>query len=367
MDNKILKVILSILLAIIIFFIATYIGLVEIFSDMFDYFKLHTINFSNDNKIKNEKLVDIKEINNLYGVWKSIDIDFDNRFEAMITNDSITLYKYENGIKHIYWIGSFDIENSVVNINEKYIINSKNFKYVSTLIDTASTVDNKDFIYDNKQISFISQFNDEYENIVMNRYKEYDDRLRVIKYQGDRESKYNEKDNYTINLSDYIVSVPKYFDNEEDKLSNLIAENNIPSDFNISIPTLNNCIILSPSNTKSYAELFISEIKNVDFEDEEQFNNQVYENSQINNTNNEFIADRILYADDIITNERIYSTKSSTKDVDLYGMSFETYMWMKKTKSIVIIGVAYLYNDTSEYDYLEDYKKVIKNIRRNNN
>ena len=365
MNNKILKLIFSVFLALLIFCIITFIGITDIISNVFDLFKLKTIDIINDNRIKNEKIININTINDLYGIWKNNTKDFNNRYEAIIDKDSITLYRYDNGIKNIYWIGDFNIENIIYDVNKEYTIVSKNFKYVSMRIDKAATVDSKKFIYNNKCISFISQYDDNYENINLYRYKEYEDRLRVIKYSNNRESKYDDKTNLNIDLGDYTITYPYYFDTEEDILKNIINENSIPyNNEQYNIKTLNNDIVLSPSDNNSYAELYISEIKYVNFNDVDDFNN--YIKNTYNYYNNKLlITKRELYADNIITNELICSIKNMNYNDYICGMSFETYLWMQKTNSLLIVGIAYQYNDTSIYDYIKDYKKIIKNIKSN--
>ena len=47
-----------------------------------------------------------------------------------------------------------------------------------------------------------------------------------------------------------------------------------------------------------------------------------------------------------------------------YGMIFETYMLMKETNTNLIISIIYDYNDTSEYDYLSDYAKILKGLKK---
>lgn len=129
----------------------------------------------------------------------------------------------------------------------------------------------------------------------------------------------------------------------------------------------NNFLVYSPSSTDAYAELFIAEYVNANINDIDEYDKNIRENSFVHmNSMNEEIAklklegekdDRITY---VFSNR--YDDPESGRTI--YSMIFETHLLMKETNTSLIVSVTYSYDDVSDYDYLSDYAKVIKGIKK---
>ena len=373
MKKNLLKIAFAIFLGFILFFVALIFGLVDYVAQGLDEIRLDILYKNFNRQIKNEKQIEVKETKDFYGIWKEDCTDFKNRYEAIIDANSITVYKWDDGTdwKIIYWVGDFYLDDVIYDVNGKYIIESKNFTYVSSRIDTTAKSSSKNFTYDGENggtISFISQYNDDWVEIVLNRYEEVNDRLRVVKYQGERLGGYDDRTNKKIKINNYEISYPAYFDNEEEETRKETLEDVLlPSNYDITeFGIENNFIVLSPSDTKSHAELFIGEYKNIRFSSIEDFENSVLFSSDMWNADNyERVAIKRTDAESIYSIETICSTKYVGLDgIVIYGMGFETHLLMKENNMVLIIGVAYTYDDNSKYDYLGDYKQIIRGISK---
>ena len=83
---------------------------------------------------------------------------------------------------------------------------------------------------------------------------------------------------------------------------------------------------------------------------------------------NKVIAQEKIEGDNYDTIRYVYSNRYDDPESgrSIYGMKVETYMLMKETNSSFIISVSYDYDDVSDYDYLADYAKMLKGLRRVN-
>lgn len=371
MKKSLLKIVFAILLGFMLFFAALIFGFIDLVSQSTDKVKLDILYRNFNKQIKREKQITVREEKDFYGIWKDNSKDFENRYEAIIDENSITVYKWsdKSDWRTIYWVGDFHLDDIINNINGKATIESKNFTYISNRIDTAAKSSSKEFIYNGESgasLSFISQNNDDYIEIVLNRYEAVNDRLRVVKYQGKRVGGYDENTNKKVIINGYEVSYPSYFNHEEEETKKefindlLIPDGNIISEEGME----NNRIVLSPNNEKAYAELYIGEYRNLYFDSVENFKKFVEYNSEMwNMKDNDIILIKEVDSEEMASIEMICSTKyTDEKGIVTYGMAFETDIFMKEKNMVLIIGTAYDYNDNSGYDYLEDYKKVIKSI-----
>lgn len=359
--NIYMKICFVILIVIILFIIFTDSKMSDRFSIVLDYFKYQIISKNIDENIKKEKLVVINKKDDIYGFWKSEGIEFENRYEALIDENSMIIYKYnKNNMKTIYWLGSF---NKINNIDTEEII-SNNYKSISKYLSMAGQSDNKKFVYFDNSIKFESQYNDQSEHVVLKHYHPYNDRIRMIKYDNNRVPSFDFKNNNIIELDNYKISYPSYFDVEEENSRRNIPDNYV---YNIDKQMIEkNLIILSPSNQKSYAELFIGEYENANINNIYDLYTMIEDNSiNYNDDTNELVT----FAFDannnsimcIFTNE--YLDDNGNK---IYGLSFENWMYMNKYNQILIIGASYSNEDTSKYDYISDFESLIKNINNNN-
>ena len=362
--KRILKFIFALLIAIVIFFGLFVFDFTTSLSVAFDYFKVSIFTIRENEKIKKEKLHNIYNIDDIYGLWKDDTFGYEDRYEALIDEDSITIYKYQNNVKYIYWIGTFDAKILSLNSDIEQKIFSKNYNQISKYISVASQANTKEFIYDNQSIRFISQFNNDRYEVTLNRYNAYNDRIRMIKYQRDRESAWNESTNEKIILNNWTIEYPYYFDNEEEDIFR-----NIPDTWVYHIDNnmiAKNLITLSPSNTKSFAELFIGEYKNANIENVyELYDMMIDYSEQLNDANYDLITHSFDVENNVIMN------MFSTKYIDVYnsktqyGISLESWILKNETNEVLIIGTAYNYDDKSNYDYIGDYEKILQNIVKN--
>ena len=361
--KKILKLVFMLLVAIVILSFLISFNSVISFSELFDDFKMSISKMRENENIKREKLYEINTIDDMYGLWKDDSFGHKERYEALIDEDSITVYKYQNNKKYIYWIGTFDVKNLNFNSDGEQILSSKNYNQISKYISVASQANTKEFIYNNKNIRFISQFNDDQYEVTLKRYNAYNDRLRMVKYDGDRKSAWDKSTNKKIILNNWTVEYPYYFDTEEEDTFKDIPDIWVYNIDNTMIEK--NLITLSPSNTKSFAELFIGEYKNANIDNINDLLKMMIEYSeQLNYTNYELITSSFDAENNLIMN--ICSTKyinNYTNEIK-YGISFESWILKKETNEVLIIGTAYDYADTSNYDYIGDYEKVLQNITR---
>lgn len=355
--NVYFKICLVIVSVIVIFIIFTESKVGYRFSLIMDNFKYQILSKNIDENIKKEKIIDIKTKEDIYGFWKSEDIAFDDRFEALIDENSIIVYKYNHdSMRTIYWLGTFNKNNDIA----KETVISNNYKSISKYLSMAGQSSSKEFVYEDSSIKFISQYDDEHTEVVLKHYSPYIERIRMIKYDNNREPNFNLQSNNELALKNYKISYPNYFDTEEENSRRGIPENYV---YNIDKQMIEkNLIVLSPSNKKSYAELFIGEYDNVNINDIYELYYMIQDNS-INY--NDYMNELVTFAFDSEKNSImcIYSNKYITDEGDkIYSLSFENWMYMKEHNQILIVGVSYANNDTSNYDYISDFESVIKNI-----
>ena len=366
MKNRAIKTILAVVVGFILFCAAYLVGVVGIADEMFYEARYNIVITKLTNLIKREKKITIKNNDDLYGLWKDTKSSFEERYEALIDNDSITLYKYNNDYPEIYWVGTFDASDF---ISGTKTIKSNNFSFVSNLIENAAKSEFKEFTYKDGKIKFISQFNDDYKEIILERYNMNFERLRVVKYPGNRKSYYDESKNKTVNIGGYQISYPSYFDHkEEETQENMIDKWAVPEDYESIYRMINNNhLVYSPSSADAHAELFIAEYTNANINDIDEYDENIREYSYVyNNPMNDVIAKEKIEGKNYDTIRYVYSNRYDNPESGraIYGMIFETYMLMRETNASFIISVTYSYDDTSDYDYLEDYTKIVKNIKR---
>ena len=401
-NKNVVKIVIAVLVAVIAFVIFGMTRLSDVSSFLVENFKLQMLSKNVLLNMKREPIRKIKNADDVKGFWKSDGIAFEKRYEALIDNDSIIIYKYdiENGDyfdddnKKIYWLGTFNFENGVVesthdnklndistnitndskqsndnldlsNDNQnKYngkVIISKNYKKISRLLSMASQSDSMKFIYNDGIITFTSQYNDDMYEVKLRPHIPYTERIRMIKYNNDRKAGYNEGANKEIIFDNYRIQYPSYFDIEEDNSRRNIPDNWVYNDNRKE----KNLIILSSSNNKSHAELFVGEYSNVNINNiEELYDNIIVNSVNYNSDDNEFIT--FAYDNEKNSIMQIFSTRyyDEYSGETTYGIAFETWMLMKDTNEIIIIGVSYSNDDTSEYDYISDYESIIKNIKK---
>ena len=104
------------------------------------------------------------------------------------------------------------------------------------------------------------------------------ERLRVVKYPGNRKSYYDENTNKTINIGGYQISYPSYFDHkEEETQENMIDKWAVPEDYESIYRMINNNhLVYSPSSTDAHAELFIAEYTNANINHMSYDSNDMY-------------------------------------------------------------------------------------------
>ena len=368
MKNKAIKTVLAVIVGVVLFGAASIFELVDISDALLSATKVYIYNAKEQNSIKRERRIDIKSIDDFNGLWKDTNSKYEERYEALIDNDSITLYKYFNYDPKIYWIGTFDVSGFLSGVKT---VQSKNFSFVSNLIGNAAKSEFKEFTYEDGKIKFISQYNDDYREIVLERYNMNVERLRVVKYPGNRKSYYDENTNKTLNIGGYQISYPSYFDHKEEETEeNIIDKWMVPEDYIPSYSMINNNhLVYSPSSTDADAELFIGEYVNANIESIEELDSNIenYSNVYLNEMN-KVIVKEILPGENYDMIRYVFSNRYD--DVDsgrtIYGMIFETYMLMKETNTDLIISILYNYDDTSDYDYLADYAKMLKGIKKIN-
>ena len=368
MKNKAIKTVLAVVLGFVVFCTAYAVGVINMTDDMFAKARYNIIVMKLTNFIKSEKRINIKNNNDLYGLWKDTNSKYEERYEALIDNDSITLYKYYNDDPTIYWMGTFDTSDFLSGVKT---VQSKNFSFVSNLIENAAKSEFKEFTYEDGKIKFISQYNDDYREIVLERYSMNVERLRVVKYPGNRKSYYDENTNKTLNIGGYQISYPSYFDHkEEETQENMIDKLMVPEDYESIYRMINNNhLVYSPSSTDAHAEFFIGEYTNANIENIEEFDNIIQNYSYVHlNPMNKVIAKEMIEGDNYDTIRYVHSNRYDDLESGrtIYGMIVETYMLMKETNANFIISVTYSYDDTSDYDYLADYAKMLKGIKKVN-
>ena len=368
MKNKAIKTVLAVVVGVVLFWAASIFELVDISDALFSAVKYNINNAKEQNNIKNERRIDIKSIDDFNGLWKDTKSKYEERYEALIDNDSITLYKYYNDDPTIYWIGTFDVSDFLSGVKT---VQSKNFSFVSNLIENAAKSEFKEFTYEDGKIKFISQYNDDYKEIILERYNMNLERLRVVKYPGNRKSYYDESKNKTVNIGGYQISYPSYFDHkEEETQENMIDKLMLPEDYETSYRMINNNhLVYSPSSTDAHAELFIGEYTNANIENIEEFDSIIQNYSYVHsNPMNKVIAQEMIEGDNYDTIRYVYSKRYDDPESGrtIYGIICATYMLMKKTNSSFSISVLYDYDDVSDYDYLTDYAKMLKGIKKIN-
>ncbi len=373
--TSIIKIVLSVFIAIVLFVIFKMAGIVDGISLITDYVKICILNANQVVNIKREPIRSINKKEDMKGLWKSESFAFEKRYEALIDSDSIIIYKYENENKYIYWVGTFDIENDIFDsiktnniknseenkINTSKKILSKNYKQIAKYLSTASQRDIMEFTFNDNTITFTSQYNDDFYEVKLKPYVAYNDRIRMVKYNNKRIGVYDDKINKELQVGKYKISYPMYFDNEEENSRRNIPDSWVHNDrFQMNEKNL---IIFSPSNKESYAELFIGEYINANISTLYELYDMIIENGVNYNYNN---SELVTFAFDYEKNSIMYIF--TTKYVDeytgeiIYGLAFENWMLMKYTNEIIIIGVSYSNDDASEYDYIGDYEKVVKSV-----
>lgn len=368
MKNKAIKTILAVVVGVVLLWAASIFELADISDALFSGTKYHIYNVKEQNSIKNERKIDIKSVDDFNGLWKDTNSKYEERYEALIDNDSITLYKYYNDDPTIYWIGTFDTSDFLGGVKT---VQSKNFSFVSNLLENTAKSEFKEFTFEDGKIKFISQYNDDYKEIVLERYAMNVERLRVVKYPGNRKSYYDENTNKTLNIGGYQISYPSYFDHkEEETQENMIDKLMVPEDYETSYRMINNNhLVFSPSSTKAHAELFIAEYVKADINDIDEYDKNIRENSYVymDPMNVEVAKDKIEGKNyDMI--RYVFSNRYDDPESGrtIYSMVFETYMLMKETNASFIVSVTYSYDDTSDYDYLADYAMILKGIKKIN-
>ena len=362
MKSNSVKCILAIFLGIIIFIALCFFDITYIISLILDFGKLNVEEIRLNEQIKKEKILEINDVEDIYGFWKDDEYGFDNRYEAIIDSDSITIYGYIEGEGYVYWTGTFILQNNF-DVGGKTKITSNNYKSISKYIELAAQIQTKEFTYENGVISFISQFNDTYHEVHLKRYDPYDDRIRMIKYNLNRVGHYD-KNNNKIELDNYMIEYPKYFDTEEEN-----SFGNIPNSFVYNIDSglvEKKLIVLSPSATRSHAEFYVNESKNNKI-------NDIYELYEVmqNESVNLNLATNRLISFTFNSESNSIMIIFSTKYVDAYDdskvtycLAFENWMIKNETNELIIVGVAYTNDDTSDYDYIGDYEKAIQGMNR---
>lgn len=408
-NKNVVKIVISVLVAVIAFVIFSMTRLSDVSGFLVSLFKLQMLHKNELVNIKREPIRKIKSADDVKGFWKSDGIAFEKRYEALIDNDSIIIYKYDidyenysgDGNKSIYWMGTFSFENAMVeftkdktndinvnslnenkktyndlsndisnnlsngnqNKNNGTVIVSKSYKKILRYLSMASQSDSMKFIYNDGVITFTSQYNDDMYEVKLKPHIPYTERIRMIKYNNDRKEGYNENTNKEIILDNYKIQYPSYFDVEEDN-----SRRNIPDNWVYNAREgikEKNLIILSPSNTKSFAELFVGEYDNVNISTIYELYDHVIENSaNYNEDSNELVT----FAYDNKNNSvmHIFTTRyyDEYSGKVIYSLAFENWILMKDTNKIINIGVSYTNDDTSEYDYISDYESIIKNIKK---
>ena len=272
-----------------------------------------------------------------------------------------------NDNKKTYNDLSEDISNNLSNNNQNKnnctVIISKNYKKISRHLSMASQSDSMKFTYNDGVITFTSQYNDDMYEVNLKPHIPYTERIRMIKYNNDRKEGYNENTNKEIILDNYKIQYPSYFDTEEDN-----SRRNIPDNWVYNVyegMKEKNLIILSPSNTKSFAELFVGEYDNVNISTIYELYDHVIENSaNYNEDSNKLVT--FAYNPENNSVMHIFTTRYYNEYTGkvIYGLGFENWILMKDTNKIINIGVSYTNDDTSEYDYISDYESIIKNIKK---
>ena len=356
--NIYLKICIIVVAVIAVFIIFAEFRVSDVLSIVMDHFKYEVLVKNTNENIKKEKILNINKKEDIYGFWKSEGIAFEERYEALIDENSIIVYKYNHDSKKtIYWLGTFNKTNDISNEN----IISDNYKSISKYLSMAAQAENKEFIYEDNTIKFLSQYDDKSIEVVLKHYSPYNDRIGMIKYDNNRVPMFDLQNNNVLELKNYKISYPKYFDTEEENSRRNIPDNYV---YNIDKQMIEkNLIILSPSNQKSYAELFIGEYENANINNIYDLYTMIEDNSiKYNDDTNELVT----FAFDannnsimcIFTNE--YIDDNGNK---IYSLSFENWMYMEEYNQILIIGVSYSNEDTSNYDYISDFESLIKNIK----
>lgn len=408
-SKNIVKNVIAVLIAIIAFVIFSMTRFSDDVNYLVGYFKFQMLRKNELVNIKREPIRKIKNANDVKGFWKSDGIAFEKRYEALIDNDSIIIYKYDisdgnysgDDNKNIYWLGTFNFENVLAestynnkvndistnstneskqsndnlelsedifnnlsndNQNSNIKITSKNYRQVSKYLSTASQRENMEFLFNDGEITFTSQYNDDLYKVKLRPYIPYTERIRMIKYNNDRKEGYNENTNKEIILANYKIQYPSYFDTEEDNSRRDIPDNWV---YNAHEGMKEkNLIILSPSNTKSFAELFVGEYGNTNINSYEELKDYIiYNNKNYSIDDSELVTYAFNNENNSIMH--IFTTRYYDEYTGkvIYSLAFENWILMKDTNKIINIGVSYTNDDTSEYDYIGDYESIIKNIK----
>lgn len=408
-SKNIVKNVIAVLIAIIAFVIFSMTRFSDDVNYLVGYFKFQMLRKNELVNIKRESIRKIKNADDVKGFWKSDGIAFEKRYEALIDNDSIIIYKYDisdgnysgDDNKNIYWLGTFNFENVLAestynnkvndistnstneskqsndnlelsedifnnlsndNQNSNIKITSKNYSQVSKYLSTASQRENMEFLFNDGEITFTSQYNDDLYKVKLRPYIPYTERIRMIKYNNDRKEGYNENTNKEIILDNYKIQYPSYFDTEEDNSRRDIPDNWV---YNAHEGMKEkNLIILSPSNTKSFAELFVGEYGNTNINSYEELKDYIiYNNKNYSIDDSELVTYAFNNENNSIMH--IFTTRYYDEYTGkvIYSLAFENWILMKDTNKIINIGVSYTNDDTSEYDYIGDYESIIKNIK----
>lgn len=408
-SKNIVKNVIAVLIAIIAFVIFSMTRFSDDVNYLVGYFKFQMLRKNELVNIKREPIRKIKNADDVKGFWKSDGIAFEKRYEALIDNDSIIIYKYDisdgnysgDDNKNIYWLGTFNFENVLAestynnkvndistnstneskqsndnlelsedifnnlsndNQNSNIKITSKNYSQVSKYLSTASQRENMEFLFNDGEITFTSQYNDDLYKVKLRPYIPYTERIRMIKYNNDRKEGYNENTNKEIILDNYKIQYPSYFDTEEDNSRRDIPDNWV---YNAHEGMKEkNLIILSPSNTKSFAELFVGEYGNTNINSYEELKDYIiYNNKNYSIDDSELVTYAFNNENNSIMH--IFTTRYYDEYTGkvIYSLAFENWILMKDTNKIINIGVSYTNDDTSEYDYIGDYESIIKNIK----
>ena len=187
--------------------------------------------------------------------------------------------------------------------------------------------ENKEFVYEDNSIKFISQYDDQFVEVVLKHNAPYNQLIRKIKYDNNRKPMYDFENNSELALKNYKISYPTYFDTKEEN-----SRRNIPENYVYNIDNQmreKNLIVLSPNNKKLYDELFIGEYDNANINDIYELYDMIKENSA---NYNDFTNELVTFAFDPKNNSImcIFTTKYIDNNGDVvYSLAFENWMYMK--------------------------------------
>lgn len=299
---------------------------------------------------------------NIVGTWKQINNEEEDKyFYFAEIDDAITIYVYDKSLErtNVYFAGDF---NNKIDINKQYEINSNNFSKITNDIKNASHIFKKQIIYRNRMLNFEGDYNGEYRDVVLQ--KTENSNLPLIKYLGKRIS--SNDFNNKIEICGKIIFYPDYFDKIEEN-SKIDILKNIKNEKIEKEEMLNNTYyVVYPSDDNSYAEMFFGSYSNANIKTIDDLR-KVVEQSEKNNSKEYILLEtkefKINETDAIMQIFYTYYDDLSDKTNEtLKSIAYETWIDVKERNEILDIGISYGYDDLSNNDYIEDYKKVLNNI-----